>query len=178
MALFFCLRGDIPCTANRQSVSAACFLSLCCYPVPEDDCALALHLPFVLPARPYRFSIGRYPSHQFFPVRRGVYKYPAEEIQALKDCHGYTHGILMLVIIILFDINISRYSHGEIVHREGGPHGLTDSIVFFTVEVQDPHVIFQDAETGLISCILCIKEADYVIPIKNHTYRTYKYFCM
>ena len=149
MTLFFCLREDILCAVNRQSVSATCFLSLCCYPVPEDNCTFALHLPFILPARPYRLGVGRYPSYQFFSVRRSVYEYLAEEIQALKDRHGYAHGVLMFFIIFLFNSHIPRYRHGKIIHGKGSPHGLADGVVLLTVEVKDSNIVFQDAKTGL-----------------------------
>ena len=78
-----------------------------------------------------------------------MYEYLAEEIQALKDRHGDTHGVFVLLIIFLFNSHISCYRHGKIVHGKGSPHGLADSVVFLTVEVEDSHIVFQDTKTGL-----------------------------
>ena len=78
-----------------------------------------------------------------------MYEYLAEEIQALKDRHGDTHGVFVLLIIFLFNSHISCYRHRKIVHGKGSPHGMADSVVFLTVEVKDAHIVLQDTKTGL-----------------------------
>ena len=78
-----------------------------------------------------------------------MYEYLAEEIQALKDRHGDTHGVLVLLIIFLFNSHIPRYRHGKIVHGKGSPHGLADGVVLLAVKVKDSNIVFQDAKTGL-----------------------------